>query len=352
MKNTFASIFVARGLTVLMMPAIHIVMMYSRPDVYHSWWAYILQFFAEGPGAQLFMLLMGFFLATGKTKSTRAIFTRSFSLLAAGYTLNFFRTYLPAQLGLFPNDMLHYYVAGAGSFPNLPLLLTGDILQFAAMAYGITGLIVRQRNSSVYASVIYFFIAIGAPFVWGIRSDSLILDHLLALVCANDHRAFFPLFPWLCYPMAGLIVGVAFTRSALPRFYNGVGITGVVLMATGMMLLLVTPAVWDPDFYRSSIGKTMAYTGFILLWLYLVYKIMLHCSLDHLLVRLLSFCSQHITMIYFLHWLIVCWCLPITGYHQLNKGQTLLAIAVICTLSFGLVRLFSKMKLPSSTSNQ
>jgi hypothetical protein len=48
-----------RGFTVLMIAPIHTVLVYSKLEVRESWLGYILGFIAEGPGAQLFMLLTG-----------------------------------------------------------------------------------------------------------------------------------------------------------------------------------------------------------------------------------------------------------------------------------------------------
>ena len=53
------SLDLARGFTVLFMPSVHVVMLYSQPQVQQSLLGDILAFIAEGPGAQLFMLLMG-----------------------------------------------------------------------------------------------------------------------------------------------------------------------------------------------------------------------------------------------------------------------------------------------------
>lgn len=54
-----AALDVARGFIVFIMPAVHSVLLYSSPQVQSGWLGAILGFLAEGPGAQLFMLLMG-----------------------------------------------------------------------------------------------------------------------------------------------------------------------------------------------------------------------------------------------------------------------------------------------------
>jgi len=52
----------ARGFIVFVMPAVHSVMLYSSEEVKQGWLGSILGFLAEGPGAQLFMFLMGVFI--------------------------------------------------------------------------------------------------------------------------------------------------------------------------------------------------------------------------------------------------------------------------------------------------
>lgn len=336
MKRDVATITIARGMTVFMMPAIHVVMLYSKPEVYTAWWIFVLRFFAEGPGAQLFMLIMGLLVPIGRPKTGKTILKRAVILWVAGYILNFFRIYLPARLGLFDPSMLHFYHAGTGKHPFLPLLLTGDILQFAGPAYGIVQLLYKLRCRSWHLLICYLLIAWSAPMLWGLRSKDLFTDRLLALLMANDHRAFFPIFPWLCYPLAGLVVGQYYqanpNRNTLRFLVN----PGLILIALGIVLSYWLPQQWEGDFYRSSPGKTIAYTGFVLVWLSGIHRMVQQLDTHHFLMRLFTFCGQHITVIYCFHWLLVGWGLAVFGYHRLSNIQSFLTAALVSILSIGL----------------
>jgi hypothetical protein len=272
----------------------------------------------------------------GRTKTSEMIINRSMVLWLAGYLLNFFRIYLPARLGLFDPAMLHFYHAGRGEHPFLPLLLTGDILQFAGLAYGITQLLHKGKCNPVLLLTLYLVFAFAAPLVWGLRAANPLVDHLSALLFANDHRAFFPLFPWLCYPLAGLMLGLYYGAHPHKNVLQLLVGPGLVLMLAGIGLIALLPKGWDGDFYRSSPGKTVAFTGFVLVWLTGIHRLVQWMHPQNFLLRLFAFCGQHITVIYCFHWLLVGWGLPLFGYHCLSGMESILTALLVTLLSIGM----------------
>lgn len=59
------SLDLARGFTVLFIAPIHAVLLFASPAVYSAAPIQFLKFIAEGPGAQLFMTLMGISFGAG-----------------------------------------------------------------------------------------------------------------------------------------------------------------------------------------------------------------------------------------------------------------------------------------------
>ena len=96
------SLDLARGFTVLCIPAVHSVLLYSQPSVRDTLSGQLLGFIAEGPGAQLFMTYMGISITLSEKLTWKVVFKRSGLFLLAGYGLNLLKFVLPLKLGLLP----------------------------------------------------------------------------------------------------------------------------------------------------------------------------------------------------------------------------------------------------------
>src|SRR5690242_13320705 len=95
-----ASIDLARGFTVLFIPAIHSVMLYSTLQVHQSAYGRLLAFIAEWPGAQILMLLMGVSFALSAKVSNKKVLLKALILLFIGYLMNYSKFVLPIQTGV------------------------------------------------------------------------------------------------------------------------------------------------------------------------------------------------------------------------------------------------------------
>ena len=113
-------------------------MLYSQPRVQQSILGHILAFIAEGPGAQLFMLLMGVSFTLSNKITTGHILKRSVSLLSAAYLLNFFKFLAPLGFAFFPDELLKELNIENDFNGAMFLLTLGDILHFASFATIIT----------------------------------------------------------------------------------------------------------------------------------------------------------------------------------------------------------------------
>ncbi|HRB80201.1 MAG TPA: heparan-alpha-glucosaminide N-acetyltransferase domain-containing protein, partial [Niabella sp.] len=79
-------------------------MVYSTPQVKSGLLGHFMSFFAEYPGAHLFMFLMGLFIALSSEKKSSYIFKRSLLLLLVGYLLNAGKFVIPYTLDLLPKQ--------------------------------------------------------------------------------------------------------------------------------------------------------------------------------------------------------------------------------------------------------
>ncbi|MCH5719931.1 heparan-alpha-glucosaminide N-acetyltransferase domain-containing protein [Niabella hibiscisoli] len=162
----------ARGFIVFIMPAVHSVMLYSSDEVKQGWLGIVLGFLAEGPGAQLFMLLMGIFIVLGRTKTNRQIVVRSLQIGGLGYLLNLLRLVIPYYLHLLPEDYLVTLAIGPDAPVGWQLLMIGDILQFAALAYLFCALLHKYCPAIIIILIVAIIVWWISPYTWNINKSS------------------------------------------------------------------------------------------------------------------------------------------------------------------------------------
>jgi uncharacterized membrane protein len=321
------SLDLARGFTVLCISAVHSVLLYSQPCVRDTLPGQILRFIAEGPGAQLFMTYMGISVTLSCKLSWSAVLKRSGLFLLAGYGLNVLKFLVPLKLGLLPaafqTDLGITDPCTAGE----TVFLLGDILHFAALALPISYGIYCLRRNWIYAIITATFVMFFAPFFWDHHSCSPVANYIAVLVGGRPPAVFFPLFPWLCYPLVGLATGYWLSRNPPDRFLF-IGLTGIAMVLFGEIAAYF--GLPSTSFYRTRPAETAIHVGIVLIWLWIWEGLAIYVK-SNAFYRLLQFTSRHITLIYFIQWPLICWLLPLFGYQQLT-GWASFSVAVTVTL--------------------
>ncbi|MCH5599510.1 heparan-alpha-glucosaminide N-acetyltransferase domain-containing protein [Niabella ginsengisoli] len=332
----------ARGFIVLIMPAVHTVWLYSNSDVKQGWLGLTLGFLSEGPGAQLFMFLMGLFIVTGRRKPARFLLKRALILLFTGYMLNLFKLVIPFYAGWIPPQFFIENGLIVSSHTPLQLLLVGDILQFAAIAYPLCAWIAQQNKFLLLAFIVMAIVLLISPVIWELKADAVLLKTPLLLLNGAPPLTFFPLFPWLFYPLMGLITGGLVKKYAVKLKGYQLLIAGITMLLSGWLLTNVEPVAWQQTFYRLGRGGTLMHGGIVLLWLALFLWLAKHFKQNHFF-SLLDWLSRSITIIYLLQWVVVFWMLPLFGYNRLSLLSSLTALLITSVVSFGTARLLQKL---------
>lgn len=319
----------ARGFTVFFIPVIHSIMLYGNQQTQQSGMVTFLAFIAEWPGAQLFMMLMGIHFALSKNKSFRQVLLRSLVLLSAAYSLNLLKFTFPHSLGLLPVEFINEIRPG-----NYPLILINDILHFAAITLLLLFIVKRLPEYPAIAIILTFVICFASPFVIPSEARDL-AKYLMQLSSGQPPHTYFPLFPWLVYPLSGLAIGYYIKKEGGKTFLALLPV-GLGLMALGYWIgSYEAPA----SFYRLGPWKTIQHLGFVCCWLTLLHIVsrLFRCNNFFFF---LEFLSRGITLIYFIQWPLICWLLPVIGYHQSGITESVIISLTISVLVFSLAFLF------------
>jgi hypothetical protein len=340
-KNESKGLALARGFIVLIMPAVHTTLLYSTPDVKQGPLGILLGFLAEQPGAQLFMFMMGVFIAYGKRKTFKQVVQRVFYLLIAAYTLNWIRLVLPFYLGWLPKEFLTGNKVVVDKYTSMRLLLTGDILQMAAFAYFICQYFIRVKHQKLGLLLSIITLAFLSPFFWQIQTTDLLLQLPLNLFNGLPPTTFFPVFPWLCYPMAGTLAALVWQNYSATLKNSIWIITALLILIAGFVLTFFEPADWHTNFYRLGPAGTLIHLGAVLIWIAL-FVLAVTKMPDNYFFRFLFWLSNNITIIYFTQWIVIMWMLPVFGFEQLGFSASLLAILFTSITSFFIPALYHK----------
>jgi hypothetical protein len=314
----------ARGFTVLIMPSVHVVMLYSQPSVQQSLLGVVLQFLAEGPGAQLFMLIMGAtFAFSEKYVSAQKVFKRTIYLILGAYALNVLKFVIPLELDILPAAL----ISDLGS-STLDLFFLGDIFHFAAIVYPVLYFVKRTHHYPGVAILFAFAIMLLSPLVWDVKTGIIFVDQVLIYLTGGPPHCFFPVFPWLVYPLVGLAMGQCLISRKLT-------LLGTLIIVFSLLLPSTTEY---NSFYRTLPADTLFHLGIVLLWLSVINWISRKVKINFLF-QFLSFCSRNITLIYVIQWVLIFWFVPLLGYHQLDFMPTLLWMGIVSILTLTLTKL-------------
>ena len=319
----------ARGFTVLLMAPVHTVLLYSLPAVRDSWLGRPLAFIAEGPGAQLFMLLMGIFFVLSKKETATSVLQKAVCLLLLGYALNVLKFVIPWQLDGLPFGLQEQLQLPLGLEGMVQVFMTSDILHFAALALLVLYAVSRLPQPGFYACVLALLICFMAPAGWDLHSANPVWDYLLQLLGGQPPVVYFPLLPWLVYPLLGLAIGHFLKTHPPYHLFGLLGMLGLFLLFTGTLLAPRYPVA---SFYRTYPADTLYHIGIVFVWL-AVWQWVADHTPRNWFFRGLGYLSDHITQVYIIQWVLICWLLPLAGFQRLNVWESLAVLPVTSFLT-------------------
>jgi len=306
-----------RGMAVIFMVFVHVLGVYARPEVYNSTFGSVVDFLGSPPAAPVFMVTMGiFFMLSSKTHSLSAHMKRGLSLMSAGMLLSFLRS-----------DLMMLIDGETYSFEALWEI---DILPFAGCAYILMSLICHFFKKPITWLIIATLIMLTSPYLWGLKTGSVLIDWFLHFLWGNDSYVYFPVFGWLFYPLVGMVIGVLMKATKddqviLKSLYK----PGMILLLIGSVITLTNPSFHIGDYFRSGQGAMIWILGFVFIWFSLANNL---CNLFHsnVLIKKIRYWGRETPSIYVIHWLLISWATYFLGYE--NKGYIMTVYLMFLTL--------------------
>jgi uncharacterized membrane protein len=324
----------ARGVAIVYMVTVHVLGHYGNEASWASPFAQGLILLGGSIGAPVFMFLMGASLAFSSRSSATAIARRGVWLLSLAYTLNLLRGVLPASLGLGTGVVT---AADIAPYTPLTLLTLVDIHQMAGLALLVIAGLVATRIVEPALRLILVglavVVALVSPGLWGTTTGGP-LDAFLALLWGADWNVFFPLFPWIVYPLVGLAYGrTLVARPERRRFIRGMGVVGIGIFVAGVVLTFFAhPAIGVDAYWRQRPGIVLMILGVILAWMAATDILVARVRPNRVFDQLYSW-SGRVTAMYCIHWILLGWGVGLVGHRELELPAVAVAIVVLLALT-------------------
>lgn len=232
---------------------------------------------------------------------------------------------------------------------NDPLMwrrtLQVDVLQCIVVSLFVLHLLIlllRKRDLLPWgAALVAVAFVLITPWMWSIDfSERLPLSVALFL---NSHNvSLFPIFPWICFVLAGACAGSLFLRSVrderLPGFMRNLARFGLALIAAGL-LLRSAPFTLPGyvNFYTTSPLYAMIRIGVVLFVLFSFYRLEIK---GKWIPKPILLAGQESLLVYGVHlWFIYAFLRgrglgPILGLKMGYAGCFLLSIAIVVAMLF------------------
>lgn len=324
-----------KGLAVVLMVQVHLMELFALPEIQQSMAGKISLFLGGPAAAPLFMAVMGYFQASSVKPLLQRI-RLGLKFILWGFLLN---------IGL--NIHLFLKIAN-GTFELNPwtYVFGVDILFLAGFSVIIIAVIRQLFADKLLAwFVVFVFAATLNPWIPIISDTIAWLKYFEAYFWGYHSWSYFPVFPWLSYPLAGYLFGLLCKTSAFKLL--------IEKYLLQVLLIVAVPLLWFFPFgfrVASNLPVYYHHSGLFVLWtisflvaLTILSQYLMKFTGNYLLIRYVRWMGRNVTAFYVIQWLIIG--NTATSVFQTIQWSGLLlwfSIVMICTAM--MVFLWEKLK--------
>lgn len=281
----------------MLMIQVHLMELFASPSVFESLTGKISLFMGAPPAAPVFMAAMGYFFARSQKSALQQII-RGFKLIGAGILLN---TGMNAHL-------LIKIISGTFEINPWPYVFGVDILFLAGLSLITMAVFKTMAGNNLLLWIILLITAAAInPYLPVYTGSFTPIKYLQAFFWGYFWWSYFPLFPWLAYPVFGVVlflVNKKFNLSKPDEKYR----------AMLAFLILIPLVIFFPDQFRVATNLEIYYhhrlpffiwtSGFILIWGYFFHLITIIIRTSAV-VGYIRWTGKHVTVFYVIQWLII-----------------------------------------------
>lgn len=286
-----------KGVAVLLMIQVHLTELFAVSEFSESLAGKISLFMGGIPAAPLFMAVMGWFIAARQAGFGRQVL-RGLKLIGWGFLLN---------IGM----NLHLFLKifnGNSAVDPLPYLFGVDILFLAGLSVIIIASLRTLLKNRIAAWLAVAVIAAAAgKYLPSFDGGQPWLVYLLSCFYGLSWWSYFPVLPWLSYPVFGFVFFLIYEEFNLSL----VSLKQKLVLATVLLAMILITFQYGfsvstdlEAFYHHGIIFALWAVGFLLL-LTLIFSMIVSRAGDMLPLKYLKWIGRHVTSFYVIQWLLI-----------------------------------------------
>ncbi len=289
---------VLKGIAILLMIQVHIVELFASQEFYNSSYGHILLFLGGPPVAPIFMTVFGYFVfATNKT--TWELASRGLKIFFLGIALN---------LALNTNLIFKVY-QGELNLNAWSYVFGVDALLFAGLSLTLIAVCRKMIEKHVFiVFAIIPIILLSGEYMTGYVPENTILKYISAFVYGSTDWSYFPLLPWLAYPLSGVVLYQLHQRFDFRFFY----LPKTKLLFGSVFLLFMIFTIKYAIDVSSNLKEYYHHSLLFFIWVILFslfYALLIHELNnrvgENVAFKYLKWLGKHVTMIYVIQWIII-----------------------------------------------
>ncbi len=298
MPNRTHTADILKGIAILLMIQVHLVEVFASHELEASDIGKFFMFLGGPPVAPLFMVLFGYFISLTH-QSTQQLVVRGLKIFALGMLLNLamnFNLINTVRRGLLQIDILSF-------------VFGEDILQFAGISLIVIVVLKKVLEQQLILTFILIIVStlVGQYLVTYIPEDDT-LKYVTAFFYGSSHWSYFPLFPWLAYPLTGMALYQLQQRYTINLMYAiktnktlGVGAFLFVVLTLGYAIHVASDL---PTYYHHGVLFYLWVIVFLTVYSACIYLITERLKTT-VVFRYLTWLGKHVTLIYIIQWIII-----------------------------------------------
>lgn len=289
---------ILKGIAVLLMIQVHIAELFAIPDILMSNSGKILLFLGGPPVAPMFMILFGYFMFSSD-KSAKQLMLRGLKILVLGILLN-----------LALNAHLFWAVYRGSIQANIwPYIFGVDILPFAGLSLLIIAPLKNIIQQHITVTLFMILTAIFAgQYIMNYLPENSVLKYLTAFIYGSAEWSYFPLLPWIAYPLSGIALYEWQQHHDSNFFY-----LPKTKLLFGIIFLLFFALTFQYALTVSSDLQAYYHHGALFyIWMILFaafYSLLINelyqRTHNTLISRYVTWLGKHVTLVYVIQWIII-----------------------------------------------